>query len=444
MANGKLAISFEKLLLPMSTILHFVCILGLFAIALLSKVSHKSILHPSTFFAGYWFTVLATTRVVGNDLTYWWGGALFISASSLAIFLGSLIPIQSFSKRQKYQFKTVSTQQNQARTSYFSIWTVSICVIISCAGILSLLLDSGYSINTLFSEAVLSLSNELSKSRYSDDYQLPLSFRITLIPAWFSCLVSGAVFRITKERKLKFVLLLPILVSCISGFIQGSRSGIFISLFFFAATYLTTSAYHKFPSFRINPRTITTTCIVSVMIFVIAATIQSLRNQKTISDYAFILDKSRITLFGGIPNFSNWLEKTYDDQNLLTPETNGYYTFTGAFDLAGIQKREKGIYTEYSDIRGFSTNIYTYFRGLITDLGLLLYFPFLVLLGTLASLSFKPTTQGNSLCSTITTCFYAFTLWNVISIYSYNSIILSFLIYGFYHAFYIKPSLRKL
>lgn len=98
---------------------------------------------------------------------------------------------------------------------------------------------------------------------------------------------------------------------------------------------------------------------------------------------------------GHIYAFSDWFTSYFFNDSLITTYngyqgTLGFYTFTPIFNmLESSLEQIPGVYSEYFNYQGiFVTNIYTMFRGLILDYGLIGSLIFIYTAGLLANLAY--------------------------------------------------------
>jgi oligosaccharide repeat unit polymerase len=136
-------------------------------------------------------------------------------------------------------------------------------------------------------------------------------------------------------------------------------------------------------------------------------------------------------VFGHLYAYEHWFQKYIfaDIEYSL-----GKYTFFSIFDVLGIENRVSGIYGE-NFIRGnIETNIYSIFRGLISDFGVFGTFCFIGLSGIVAGISstmIRHLSNHKTVYIVIMVLIISFYLYYIISILTYTSYILAFIIFGF-------------
>ena len=140
--------------------------------------------------------------------------------------------------------------------------------------------------------------------------------------------------------------------------------------------------------------------------------------------FDLLIDRIRAYFFGYLAAFSQWLSGNIEYNSNI-----GFITFAGPFNLFGIMDRPLGFYDATQIASGISTNIFTAFRGIITDFSI----PGSILIAFAIGFITQEIFQNKKNISLLTTLpismFYAFTLYSpLISIFHYNSILFSWFI----------------
>ena len=128
--------------------------------------------------------------------------------------------------------------------------------------------------------------------------------------------------------------------------------------------------------------------------------------------------------FGYLAAFSQWLAG-----NTEFNFNNGFITFAGPFNLIGIMERPLGFYDPIHIANGISTNIFTAFRGIITDFSIPGSILIAFFIGFVSQIIFQKNQKITLLDTLPISMFYAFTLYSpLISIFHYNSIFFSWVL----------------
>ncbi|MBA2796618.1 O-antigen polymerase [Streptococcus porcinus] len=140
-----------------------------------------------------------------------------------------------------------------------------------------------------------------------------------------------------------------------------------------------------------------------------------------------ILTKLGIYGFGHIQAFDIWLEKFSENTNTLGFGSNTFLSFSS---LLGIMSKKQGI---YDFINNSSTNVFTQYRALISDFGILCSLVIIFLLGVLLKYLYNIILYSNSKFTAlaqvlfISTMFYL--IYFIVSPWVYMTFILTFFIF---------------
>jgi hypothetical protein len=128
-----------------------------------------------------------------------------------------------------------------------------------------------------------------------------------------------------------------------------------------------------------------------------------------------------------LPPLCHWLHHT--DLWGLVPDL-GRWTLPGIFDFLGLGARQVGIYTNKVIIEGCPSNLYSAIRGLIMDFTLPGAILITFLGGVLSNHVFEKTLKSQKWAMGLLPMIYGWILFSpVVSVFSYNSITLSFAIF---------------
>ena len=246
----------------------------------------------------------------------------------------------------------------------------------------------------------------------------PWWFRLTRMWIFPAAFLGGICFAATRSRPqkiLSFVWLIPV---ALVGTTLGSRYGITLAIACWISAYLAANVVVKLGSFHLDGRAVATAVLIFAVCTAMYVSIGITRGHKfgDVEDYGIQLCCS---LFGYLPVFENFVrnESTYK-------RSFGVYSLAGAFDVLGLSKRVAAL--SYEPVMlddGYSSNIFTAFRGLIQDFSL----PGALLLciggGWLAGGAYAKASRGRMSSVPTLAGYYAFVLWSpIVSIFNYNSV----------------------
>ena len=136
-----------------------------------------------------------------------------------------------------------------------------------------------------------------------------------------------------------------------------------------------------------------------------------------------LIERIRAYFFGYLAAFSQWL-----GGDIGADVNPGLITFAGPFNLIGIMERPLGFYDTINITKDISTNIYTAFRGIVTDFTIPGSIIIAFIIGFVNQTVYQKNEKTTLLSCLPISMFYAFTLYSpLISIFHYNSILFSWL-----------------
>ena len=178
--------------------------------------------------------------------------------------------------------------------------------------------------------------------------------------------------------------------------LQSAKGLFFLSISFFYSGILICRVYRQDYNL-ITKKNIIHVAVLSILIMPILISSFLARGLQDAS-FDQIVDKLYLYLVsyssGHLYAFSDWFSQRYFDFSLLDYDqktlTGGFYTFMSFFRLFGDTREvPMGVYEEYFAIGDIlKSNIYTMYRGLISDFTLVGSLFFAVLIGYISSLSF--------------------------------------------------------
>ncbi len=464
------------------------CLLPLFAIlilAIFSRISTKSWLAPNAFLSGIWSILSVIPLIVYTDFT---SLKTFVSPYSLWLifyfcFLFNLsysFGEKSFPKFQSkkylcadYCLYSDSPPQKNRITSWLSdrfylsqksknaSWTtlrfkfhylslfVFIFVLIALFNDWLILRFYNKNIFSLFSLSLLAeLSNEASVARYNLEL-FPGYIRLLSFSYFFSSLLGGTLFAISGKFFFKKILsFLPFIPSLIYVLMTTAKANFLFCLVLWIGSFLGSFVILK--PFKIKVfslRALLSVAIASVVFytwFVITAILRTGKIELLGNFYNNnIIQSKSYSYFGGyLIGLSAWIDDSLLNNQFGSDLFLGKYTFAGLFQLLGISQREAGLIQEVQTFSDFSSNVYTFFRFIIMDYGLLGSTLVFLILGFIFSFVYYLAKQKRFIFSLPLSMFYSMVLWShTVSLLIYNTIVLSFILFLAYLSFFLTRKL---
>ncbi len=210
---------------------------------------------------------------------------------------------------------------------------------------------------------------------------------------------------------------------------NNTKAGMIGSLLLFLSSYIIGyySHYKTWIHFKFKTLLIVFigfSAFLSMMLFSMMLRIGS------VDAYTFyiVMQKIVIYAFGNVQSFDIWLSRFYEIGN----NTFGAMTFLGVADTLGVIERIQGVYT---DLLGTSSNVFTVFRGIISDFGIIGGTLFVMLQGfflRIAANSIHDSSNPYFSVSVASSIVFFFTFGMFISPWTYLSFILAFCIFMVY------------
>lgn len=209
-----------------------------FGIGILSRVTERSWVAPSTFWAFIWGAVSLPAAVVFPDTPGIDAALLWIFLACLMVWLGALAahPFTAWGGEPRPQLSAIRTQLPGLR----------LAVLISiAAGVGELLLQfsrQGFSLRSILSYAALAQISAANRSDYlGGEIQQGLAERIAFLCLYAGTLFGGSLFRLSRGRWERILCVLPLLLLLITFGLYGSRMGVLYGGSFWVGAYLATS-----------------------------------------------------------------------------------------------------------------------------------------------------------------------------------------------------------
>ncbi|WP_237342657.1 O-antigen polymerase [Weissella jogaejeotgali] len=288
---------------------------------------------------------------------------------------------------------------------------------------------NGFSISSFLSfDDFLEMNNQMAVNRYNGAHKTSTVMQILMVFEYLSPIIGGYHFASVNNKKNKLLGLLGFLPALSNILVQNTKSEFLSSMFFFVSSMMIANVYLG-KDFRIKfsslvKWTLTLLGALSGLILTMLFRIGEITSQNVHT----VLNKFLIYAFGHVPTFDYWLGNYHETFG----HGLGINTFIGIFNFLGISTRIRGVYSEYIIVEGFPANIYTVFRGLIEDFGVIGSFIFFSFIMGIVIFSYYSLIKRNNiyLSSFILLNGYFFVFYGfIISPWSYMSYILAMFLF---------------
>jgi oligosaccharide repeat unit polymerase len=414
---------------------------GMLFLACFSKFLTGDWLHPSTLFCAFWGFACFTAIVIAPEVFISGSGPVWIVFNAALVVaggvMGTAFGCSSFSRRLS---KMPASTRNQADHDLVRKRLRRMAAISSMLGVayVFLMLSSqGVGIAQLTSLRGLGQTAlKMSIERYSNTAQDtgPL-VQLLLSVVYFAPLSGGTLF-VFRKRRIDAILALLTMAPSLASFVsQSTRSAVIYGATMWVAGFLTARVYCGMRSVRIGFRK-TIRKIVPLVLSMVAmiallrigdALRGGLLPSRNAGSTQILTDRVKNPLCGHFGALSYWIDHT--DLARVSPAW-GKYTFAGVYNTLAPGSRAIGIFSENALIPTGETNIYTYFRCLIEDASLPGAIVVIFLFGFAGGFLYRKVLEQREGWNGLLAPCYAWMLFGITSLFNYNSMLLTFGVYG--------------
>jgi oligosaccharide repeat unit polymerase len=398
-------------------------LLLIFIILIVLLLFKMHIFHPAGLFAIVWIAFcIGSIATLGSRYSFPFKGVTWILLSVLLYILP-----QAF-----FSLKYSEEKQNTSKIPNIS-WGMLLCFIALAFGsVVFNMVKNGILINALGSfSSLLNISHSLAVLRYSGKVSSSTIEQILNLFIYVSPLCCGYSFVYANDRKKKMVCFVSIVPVLLLVLITNAKLALiaYVILFFigFYVSYLNKNkSYFKV---KLNLKIILLGLAAAGIFFVLIYLSFLLRVGTTDIDPNIIITKIGEYAFGHIQGFDTW----YSSIKANTVDYGlGINTFLAISSRLGVAEKVSGIYTF---IPGSCTNVYTQFRPLIEDWGMVLSLFWILALGIITVATCNTMIQkdkANIGSQVLLSMILFWDLYFIASAWVYTSYIFIFFVFAFF------------
>ena len=404
-----------------------------------SSIISPSILHPTRIFVAFWMAlVLAASLFFSTQYNWSYLGLLWIEVATFFMILGAIvvgklkiINIGGYTLGDKVGFKH-STDEDKLR------WTVLYVII--AIGLLSpfvSLFENGFSFSDVLSiQGIINVSSSSAVLRYSEEVSSSAIHQVASIFTYSATLCGGYAYNFSSSRKEKIISAISLLPIVLEMVFTSGKSGFIAAIFLWIAGWSISykRVYGKLPV--ISAKTYIYLIFGLIAIYVILFSVMLLRTGDFSGEMIKIITQKfwKEYAFGPIIGFDAWLsmEKTID-------YGMGSSTYMTIFRLLGLVNRQGGVYDVLIAEYG---NVFTAFRGVISDYGFIGGVIYCFIRGFITQLCYNSLGSRSMYCVipiVLVSCSYFWNLYGfIVSPWIYTSYIAAMIIFGGFVATFHK------
>lgn len=351
-------------------------------------------LNPASIFFLFWFFYTAFPLVVAFEAPVNPFALIYILAFCFMFMLPSLL--------LNWPAAFAANSRKLSAHHYFDRPLIALAFyLIVCSSVILIfigVLEQGISIDQVIQNPI-AIGGVYAGKRYSGDIVSSLYAQLGLQCSYYAAVLGGLLYGSRaasgSQAKLLFLSFLPALLVM---FLQSAKGLFFFSIFIFIGGVLVTRIYNK--NFALlDARGLRKLCSYGVLVLPLVIASFLSRGIYQLDDATLIFSKLRYYLVTyssvHLPAFSDWFSERYFDQSSMNYRqeylTSGFYTFMSLFQMLGDQRYvPMGTYDEFYTCGEYvKGNLFTVFRGLVTDFGLFGSLVFALLAGWICSIGFK-------------------------------------------------------
>lgn len=400
-------------------------VLTMFGLPFLLRRRHYGPLEPRIILSWLWGSILVVTLL-----------SRFADAVSLRCFWIVLLFIVAFSGGAALQscFSLKGSDEgviaNPIPRFCFLPACVLVCFLIGLCASLAILFQHREIIMTQHMAEAWKQILSAEMTRTYDGIKRPFYFSLMITGIYGGSLLGGLLFA-QQSGYARVLALLPVGAAFCYSCLTTAKAGSIQALLFWSSAFFTARLAERGNGCRLLSRpnivAVATVCAFTALIFMI---FQSFRYGYGLSEFRKSLDGLYSYPLAVLPPLCSWIHN--NDLWSLRMDL-GKWTFAGLFDLLGLAKREVGIFSDSVIIHGYKSNVYSVIRGLIMDFTLPGSVLIALLSGGLSNFVYHNVLRRKKWAIGILPLIYSFILWSpVVSIFSYNAITISFLIFFLY------------
>lgn len=359
----------------------------------------KTWLLPSCIYSLYWFLFTFFPLIIVPDAPASPLAILYILGSCVFFSLGAL----PFNWRRAHQVNATRPGRESKfdthllRMAFFAFSILSLVFLVANIAI------QGVSLADL-SSGILEVSNRMIAARYSQSTISNIFGSLANISAYVTVCLGGLIFpgfggNIKRFSVLVASMLPPLLVMAI----LGAKGMLFLCIAFFYSGIIVRRVLRN-ERHLISRGELVRLIGAIIVIFPVVTLAFLARGLYRLNDQQAITD-SVLRLYASYSSahiyaFSDWFSWYVGGYSTnyykMEPTTGGFYTFMTLFQAAGDNREVPlGVYDEYYSYGYYITsNIYTWFRGIITDFTIPGSCVFILFLGFLCHAAFSSLLNG--------------------------------------------------
>ena len=390
-----------------------------------------------------WVFFIGASLLFLRGYEWHYSGLLWIIMSCLVVSFGFVFGVRLMNKMPSNVLKREKTQVNTKKLKRILVVSIILGMVYGAIKVQNF----GVSLADILSLSDLGeVNNQIAVARYSGTGAYSIFVQFLLSFVYLSALLGGLLFSAAETKRDKVLALLSFLPELFMFSFSNEKATLLICIFLWLSSYIVSyiRVYGKYPKISLKQIVTGVALIAGIMALLITSMMLRI-GEVNATNFDIAMQKiGNSYAFSHVAAFDN-----YYSQERTSSRSFGTVTFYGLSNFIGINKRSQGIYNDSFESGNIGTNVFTPFRGLIDDFGVVgaLLFQFIIaLLAGICAHKVKYSTTNPYLSTVFLLGSYSFVLYFVASIFSYLSIIIAFIFLSVilaFHPLIIRPIKRE-
>lgn len=337
--------------------------------------------HP-VFLIDAFYMILILVAYSGLKKYQWsFEGIAWITAALYFFALGGAFGKQIYQKRMLHNTAENMVCVYISNKAWFFLCAM---IILGMIGWLYQVVYNGFSLSNFTSiDSLAQMNNSIAVDRYSGQGKTNAIIKILNIFLYVGPACGGFLFPLSETKKQKRTAVISMLPIILVMLFCNGKAGFLASMILWVSSFLTAYFYIHKQAPVVNIRKLAFYAIMIVLIVGLLLFTMMLRiGRVDAATFEIVRDKFMVYAFGEIQAFDCW----FSTRRTNLEYSAGIQTFMAVFNTLGIVKREQGVYGLLPNALG---NVFTLFRGIIEDFGIVGGLVFVAVCGCFAGYCFE-------------------------------------------------------
>lgn len=401
-----------------------VSILLIISVIIMMFALKVNIFHPIGIFCTMWlFFICGAMVLFQGKYSFSYAGVQWILLSCCLLLLATTC--------MRGRFAVIKNRNVSVEVPKIHWKLLVFIIVLGFLSVLYSMLEQGISFRVFFHFSELQrVSHEISVERYTSGSSISMISQILSTFIYATPICAGYSYIYAKSKKEKWICYLSVVPTLLNMLLTSAKLALVAYVILFFIGYYVSYIYAKKHFPKLNTRIVLSIIggfIVLMSLFYLSFVLRIGKGEQNL--FQVIIDKLSIYAFGHVQGFDKWFTKNAWSVSNYGLGSN---TFLAVFSRLGLAEKKQGV---YGYIDGSCTNVYTQFRGLIEDFGVVFGMLLVVLLGCICcwlGRYLMRCQKAHILMQTIFTAILFYLLYFIVSSWVYTTYFILFFIFAGY------------